>query len=189
MWRSATPDGEAELFLDPNTFSQDGTVALVEASFTDDGRYFGYSVSKAGSDWVEIFVIDTETKELLPDVIKWVKFSGAVWAADGRGFYYAAYDAPEAGRELSGMNEFQTVYYHKLGEAQADDKLIYRDNAHPLRYFHGRESDDGKYIFVTGIEGTHGSEVLYRETTSAAPFRVLLSGFENDFTLVGCEGD
>ncbi len=189
LWRSTTPDGEAELFLDPNTFSEDGTMALVDMSFSKDGRYFGYSISNAGSDWVEIYVIDTETGEQLPDVIKWAKFSGAVWAADAQGFYYSAYDAPAPGSELSGKNEYQTVYYHKLGDPQSADKLIYRDNANPLRYFSGEESADGKYIFVTGVEGTHGCEVLYRPTDGDEPFKVLLPGFAYDYALIKCEND
>jgi prolyl oligopeptidase len=146
-------------------------------------------VSNAGSDWVEIHVIDTETGKQLPDVVRWAKFSGAVWAADGQGFYYAAYDEPAAGSELSGVNEYQTVYYHRLGDAQSDDKLIYRDNDHALRYFHGQESSDGKYIFVTGTEGTSGSEVLFRPAAGDAPFKVLLPGFENDYTLIDCKDD
>ncbi len=190
VYRSATPDGaQAEVFLDPNTFSEDGTMALVEMSFTDDGKYFGYSVSKAGSDWVEIYVIETATGQQLPDVIEWVKFSGAVWDAAGEGFYYSAYDAPTEGNELSGKNEYQTVYYHKLGDPQSADKLIYRDNEHALRYFMGEESRDGKWIFVTGIEGTHGCEILYRAKDSNEPFKVLLPGFANDYTLVMCDDD
>ena len=189
LYRQATLDGEPELFLDPNAFSADGTMALVDISFSEDGKYFGYSVSAAGSDWVEIYIIDTETKEKLSDVIKWVKFSGAVWAADSKGFYYSGYDEPAKGSELSGQNQFQTVYYHKLGNPQSADKLIYRDSQHPLRYFHGVESEDGKYIFVNGTEGTHGSEILYRATNSNAPFRILLPGFANDYELIHCEDD
>ena len=190
LYRQATLDGEPEMFLDPNTLSADGTSSLVTTSFSKDGRYLGYSVSAAGSDWVEIHVMDTRTGEKLPDVIRWVKFSGAVWAADSQGFYYSAYDEPDEATRLSGQNRFQTVWYHRLGTPQSADKMIYRDEQNPLRYFHGEESDDGRYIFITASDGTHGNEILYRLTDApAAPFRVLLPGFENNYSLVFAEGD
>ncbi|MCL2562142.1 MAG: prolyl oligopeptidase family serine peptidase [Rikenellaceae bacterium] len=190
LYRQATLDGEPEVFLDPNKLSPDGTASLAATSFSKDGRYLGYSVSAAGSDWVEIHVMDTHTGEKLPDVIRWVKFSGAVWAADSQGFYYSAYDEPDEATRLSGQNRFQTVWYHRLGTPQSADVMIYRDERNPLRYFHGRESDDGRYIFISAAEGTHGTEILYRRTDApAAPFRVLLPGFENNYSLIFAEGD
>ncbi|MCC8034488.1 MAG: prolyl oligopeptidase family serine peptidase [Rikenellaceae bacterium] len=191
VYRSSTAAGEdAEVFLDPNKFSADGTVALGSTRFSEDGKYMAYSVSTAGSDWVEIKVMDTETLEPLADRIEWVKFSGANWAADSKGFYYSRYDQPAQGTALSGKNEYQKVYYHRLGDDQASDQLIYMDSRYPLRYFHGGESEDGKYIFISASEGTHGSEILYRETAARnAPFKVLLPGFENDYGLVYCKDD
>ncbi|MCC8018474.1 MAG: prolyl oligopeptidase family serine peptidase [Rikenellaceae bacterium] len=191
LYRSASADGrDGEPFLDPNTLSADGTVALNSVSFSKDGRYMAYSVAEAGSDWVEIKVRDTATGEDLPDLIRWVKFSGGSWAQDSQGFYYSRYAEPAKGSEYSGVNEYQKVYYHRLGDDQSADRLIYEDRAHPLRYFHGGESDDGKYIFVTGSEGTHGTELLYREKANAnAPFRVLYPGFEYDYEVVYCKDD
>ena len=140
------------MFLDPNTLSDEGTVALSAVAFSKDGKYMAYSVASAGSDWVEIHVIDTESGEQLADKIEWVKFSGASWAPDGKGFYYSAYDKPEKG-VFSSQNQFQKVYYHKLGDVQSADELIYWDAQHPLRYFSGEESGDGKWQFI------HASEV------------------------------
>ena len=116
-------DGEARVFLDPNQLSDDGTVALTSLSFSNDGKYTAYTISRSGSDWSEIFVMDTATGKLLEDHINWAKFTGAAWQKDG--FYYSAYDAPAKGKEFSNVNENHKIYYHKIGTPQADDKLIY----------------------------------------------------------------
>ncbi|KAI4469285.1 prolyl endopeptidase [Holotrichia oblita] len=190
LYRQAALDGESEVFLDPNKLSDDGTVALGSISFSEDGKYFAYSVSQSGSDWVEINVINTDNKEKLPDVIKWVKNSGANWGADSKGFYYSRYDEPDKRSELSGQNRFQKVYYHKLGDDQSKDRLIYADSEHPLRYFHGSESEDGKYVFIDVSEGTNGSEILYRKNTGKdTRFEVLLPGFRYNYGLVDCIDD
>ncbi|MCD8072512.1 MAG: S9 family peptidase, partial [Alistipes sp.] len=165
LYRSKTAGGEdAQVFIDPNTLSPDGTVALGSTTFSEDGKNVAYSVSTAGSDWVEIKVMDTETLELMADNIRWVKFSGANWAADSKGFYYSRYDAPAEGTALSGKNEFQKVYYHTLGDDQSKDRVVYMDEGHPLRYFHGWESEDGKYIVISESEVTKSSDSLYSET-------------------------
>lgn len=187
LYRKPSLDAEGEVFLDPNTLSDEGTVALSEVAFTKDGKYMAYSVASAGSDWVEIRVMDTESGEQLSDKIEWVKFSGASWAPDGKGFYYSAYDKPEKG-VFSSQNQFQKVYYHKLGDAQSADELIYWDAKHPLRYFSGEESGDGKWQFVHASEGTSGSEVLYRKK-GERKFRTLLEGFAYDYTIITVEGD
>lgn len=132
--------------------------------------------------------MDTATGQLTQDVIEWVKFSGATWAPDSEGFYYSAYDAPKA-NVYSSKNECQKVYYHRLGTAQADDILIYGDPEHPLRYFSGWESDDGRWLFVLASEGTSGSEVLFRPADKEKPFRTLLAGFANDYAPVECRDD
>ncbi len=190
LYRQSSLDAEPEVFLDPNTLSEDGTVALSTVSFSEDGKYMAYSLAASGSDWVEIRVMDATTKTVLPDLIKWVKFSGATWASDSKGFYYSGYDEPAKGSELSGQNQFQKIYYHKLGDPQSKDKLIYQDKEHPLRYFNAEESNDGRYLFIYGSEGTHGTEILYRETAKTnAPFKTLFAGFENDYGIVYTKGD
>ncbi|MBP3483267.1 MAG: S9 family peptidase [Alistipes sp.] len=187
IYRRKSADDAPEVFLDPNKLSDDGTVALAAMSFSKDGRYFAYATAASGSDWVEIRVMDAENKKLLDDKIEWVKFSGATWAPDGKGFYYSAYDAPKAG-VYSSKNEFQKVYYHKLGTAQSADELVYADPKHPLRYFHAWQSDDGRWIFVSSSEGTSGAEILYKRSGDR-DFKVLLKGFDYDYGIVECEND
>ncbi len=187
IYRRATAGGEAEVFLDPNQLSNDGTVALAAISFSKNGKYLAYATAASGSDWVEIRVMDTESKQQLDDCIKWVKFSGATWAPDGKGFYYSRYDEPKQG-VYSSKNEFQKVYYHRIGTPQSADRLVYTDPKHPLRYFSAWESDDSRWIFVLSSEGTSGSEILYKRR-NASKFNVLLKGFDYDYSIVECIDD
>jgi len=182
-------DTEEEVFFDPNTLSEDGTVALNTGTFTKDGRYFAYSLASAGSDWVEIFVLDTKTMKPLADHIKWVKFSGASWTRDGRGFYYSAYDAPKEGDGVySAQNTNQKVYFHRLGTKQEEDILIFEDKKNPLHYHHGGESEDGKWQFITSSAGTSGTQLLYKRT-SERKWRTMFKGFEYDYYLLDCYND
>ena len=182
-------DTEEEVFFNPNTLSEDGTVALNTGTFTKDGRYFAYSLASAGSDWVEIFVLDTKTMKPLADHIKWVKFSGASWTRDGRGFYYSAYDAPKEGDGVySAQNTNQKVYFHRLGTKQEEDILIFEDKKNPLHYHHGGESEDGKWQFITSSAGTSGTQMLYKRT-SEHKWRTMFKGFEYDYYLLDCYND
>ncbi|MEG2593699.1 MAG: S9 family peptidase, partial [Bacteroides sp.] len=140
-----TLDGEPRVFLDPNKLSTDGTVALTGLSFSKDGKYAAYTISRSGSDWSEVYVMDVATGQLLPDHIEWAKFSGASWQGDG--FYYSAYDAPKKGKEFSNVNENHKVYYHKLGEPQSADKLIYQNPAFPKRFYSAGTSEDERMLF------------------------------------------
>lgn len=187
LYRSDAPDVRGEVFLDPNALSADGTVALSALSFSEDGNYCAYAVAESGSDWVEIRVMKTADGSLTDDRIEWVKFSGATWAPDSKGFYYSAYDAPKEG-VYSSQNQFQKVYYHALGTSQSDDVLVYHDPAHPLRYFSAWPSDDGKWLFVIGSEGTSGTEVLYKRVGDKT-FRTLLPGFDHDYDIADCKDD
>lgn len=190
IYRSREIGGAAEVFLDPNRLSADGTVALNGMSFSPDGGYCAYSVSGSGSDWAEIMIVETAANTLLPDRIRWVKFSIPSWSADGAGFYYSAYDAPsEAASVYSCQNRFHKVFYHRLRDTQQDDRLIYADEAHPLRYFHGSESRDGSYVFIHASEGTHGAEIFYRTAGGDGGFTVLLPGFDSDYEIVYAEND
>lgn len=187
IYRTRQPGEAGEMFFDPNTLSGDGTVALAAMSFSKDGRYFAYSAAASGSDWVVIRVVNTADRTLTEDKIEWVKFSGAEWTPDSEGFYYSAYDAPESG-VYSSQNQFQKVYYHKLGTPQSADRLIYSDAKHPLRYFSAWPSEDGKWLFVVASEGTSGTEVLYRKL-SERTFRPLLPGFDADYAPVTVKDD
>jgi len=187
IYRTKRLGERGEVFLDPNALSADGTVALADLSFSKDGRYLAYAVAASGSDWVEIRVMDTATKALTADRIEWVKFSGGTWSPDSKGFYYSAYDAPE-GSVLSSQNQFQKVYYHKLGDSQSADALVYEDKAHPLRYFSAWPSEDGRWIFIIASEGTSGTEILCKRA-SDKNFRVLFGGFDSDYGIVDCKDD
>ena len=159
LYRTKDLGAEPEVFLDPNTLSDDGTVALSGIRFSHDGKHAAYRVSRNGSDWNEFYVMRIADKSLLPDHIEWAKFGDAVWQGDG--FYYSSYDRPEEGKEFSNANENHKVYYHKLGTDQADDVLIYEDKAHPL-YFHttGISSDESVlFLFQSGAGIGNGMKI------------------------------
>lgn len=160
IYRKATLDSPAEVFLDPNKLSDDGTVALTGLSMSPDGKYMAYTISRSGSDWTEIYVMDTATGKLLDDHITWAKFTGATWYGDG--FYYSAYDQPVAGKEFSNSNENHRIYYHKLGTPQSEDTLFYSDPEHPLHFHSVGMPEESDYIILsTGGEGI-GNAVAVR---------------------------
>ena len=158
LYRSSQPQGaDAEVVLDPNALSTDGTVALKGVWMSPDGKNLGYTISRSGSDWEEIFVMDPVTKKLRDDHIKWAKFTGIAW--DGDGFYYSAYDSPEAGKEFSNANEYHKVYYHKLGTPQSQDVLAFWDKDAPL-HFHSAWTDDKASALVISIGGQGNGNAL-----------------------------
>ncbi|MDE6207327.1 MAG: prolyl oligopeptidase family serine peptidase [Muribaculaceae bacterium] len=153
LYRMDSLTAEPTVFLDPNTLSDDGTVALTGVFMSPDGKYTAYTISRSGSDWTEIYLLDTETGALLDDHIVWAKFTGVSW--DGNGFYYSAYDAPEAGKEFSNANTGHKIYYHTIGTPQSSDRLAYADDAHPLHFHTAQTSHDGGMLAVyTGGEGS-----------------------------------
>ena len=153
--------GEARVFLDPNKLSDDGTVALKSISFSHDGKYFAYVISRSGSDWEEIYVIDVKTQKLLDDHIVWAKFTNAEWCGDG--FYYSAYDAPEKGKETSAKNEIQKVYYHKMGTSQSQDQLFYQNPANPLRFYGVEVNKEETMMFLTESGMDQGINLFVRD--------------------------
>ena len=153
--------GEQRVFLDPNKLSDDGTVALKNISFSNNGRYFAYVISRSGSDWEEIYVMDVKTGKLLPDHIVWAKFTGADWQGDG--FYYSAYDAPEKGKETSAKNEVQKVYYHKMGTPQSEDVLFYQNPANPLRFYSVSVNKEETMMFLTEAGMDQGTNLYVRD--------------------------
>ncbi len=161
LYRADSFDGTPEVFLDPNTLSEDGTVALTGVFQSPDGKYTAYTISRSGSDWTEIYVMDTATGKLLDDHIVWAKFTDAQWHGDG--FYYSAYDAPEAGKEFSNANTGHKVYYHKIGTPQSDDRLAFEDAEHPFHFHSAVIAKDGSAMaIVGGGEGT-GESVMMRD--------------------------
>ena len=165
LYRADRPYADnAEVFLDPNTLSDDGTVALTGVYQSRDGKYTAYTISRSGSDWTEIYVMDTATRRLLPDHIEWAKFTGAAW--DGDGFYYSAYPRPEAGKEFSNANEYHTVYYHRLGTPQSEDKVVYENRNEPLHFHSVDVTEDGRYIIVEGGGQGFGNSLYVKDLKS-----------------------
>ena len=181
LYRKQNLEDKEKVFLDPNKLSEDGTIALGSTSFSKDGKYMAYSVSKSGSDWNEVYVINTETKEKLSDHIEWMKFSGMAWLGDG--FYYSRYDEPKEGAEYSGKNEYHKVYFHKLGEDQASDKLIHEDKKNALRNFYAGTTQDEEFVILSGSEGTSGNNLSVRKAKDKK-FVTLVDNFENDHNVL-----
>ncbi|WP_262915321.1 prolyl oligopeptidase family serine peptidase [Niabella ginsengisoli] len=190
MYRTKDLSSEPEVFIDPNTLSTEGIVALSGISFSKSGKLLAYSISKAGSDWQEIFLMDVESKKLLSDKIEWTKFGGAAWKGE-EGFYYSAYDKPDETSKLSKANEFQKVYYHKMGTAQSEDQLIYQDKEHPKRYYGCGLTEDERFLILNISEGTSGGELWYRDLKddSQTEFELLVKGFDTESDVIENNGD
>jgi prolyl oligopeptidase len=181
-------DGVPEVFIDPNKLSPDGTVRVGLTGFSQDNKYVAVSRSESGSDWRELRVMEVATKKELDDRLKWLKFGGAAWYEDG--FFYRGYDKPEEGHELTEANTFQKIFYHKLGDPQEKDTLIYEDPEHPLRYKNVSITEDQKYIFLNISEGTHGNELYYKELANKdMDFEPLIQGFDFDSSVIDNAGD
>jgi prolyl oligopeptidase len=157
-------NGAAEVFLDPNKFSPDGTSVLSAFSLSKDGKYVAYGISQGGSDWVTLSLMEVATRKKLADEINWLKVSGVSWQGDG--FYYSRYPAPEKGRELSSKNEFQTVYFHKVGTPQSADVLVYEDKEHPQRFQNVGTTEDERFAILSISErgkGKKGNSLFYKD--------------------------
>ena len=164
IYRGTSPYADdAEVFLDPNSLSDDGTVALTGLFQSKDGKYTAYTISRSGSDWSEIYVMDTKTRELLPDHIEWAKFTGAEWNGDG--FFYSAYPRPEAGKEFSNANEFHTVYFHRLGTPQEEDVIVYRNSQQPLHFYQGEVTENGQFLNIIGGGQGLGNSLAIKDLT------------------------
>ena len=147
-------DAPPRELLDPNQLSKDGTVALVGWEVSEDGRYLAYGLAAAGSDWNEWKVKEVATGQDRSDHLRWVKFSGVSWTPDNRGFFYSRYDEPKAGEELTGVNYYQKLYYHTLGEPQDKDRLVYERKDQKEWGFRGRVTEDGRYLVISVWRGT-----------------------------------
>nr|WP_201443464.1 prolyl oligopeptidase family serine peptidase [Pirellula staleyi] len=184
-------DGEPRMLLDPNTLSKDGTVALSDWTATDDGKLMAVGISSAGSDWTEYKVLDVETGKFLDDHLKWIKFSGASWTNDGSGFFYSRYDEPEPGTTFTGANHYQKLYFHKLGDPQSSDTLIYKRDDEKEWGFGGDVSEDGKLLLISVWKGTLRKQQLFvkRLDVADAPVQQLITGFDAEYHAIGNMGD
>jgi prolyl oligopeptidase len=182
-------NAEPRVLLDPNTFSNDGTVALAGTAVSDDGKLMAYAIATSGSDWTEWHVRDVDTGKDLPDDIKWVKFSGASWTKDNKGFYYSRYDEPK-GAMMRDTNYFQKLYYHRLGAAQSEDKLIYERPDNKEMFFGGEVTDDGHYLIITVTQDTSPKNRLYYKDLTQPDSQIvrLLDDFDAQYRFIQNDG-
>ncbi|EAW37949.1 prolyl oligopeptidase family protein [Lyngbya sp. PCC 8106] len=179
-------EGQPEVLLDPNTLSEDGTVALSGVSISEDGNLMAYGISTSGSDWQEWKVRDVNTKQDLDDHLKWVKFSGASWTHDHQGFFYSRYNEPNENTKLEDTNYYQKLFYHRLGTPQSEDLLIYERSDQKEWGFSGSVTEDGKYLIISVWQGTDPKNlVFYKDLTqSDAPVIELISEFEAEYNFI-----
>ncbi|WP_215402768.1 prolyl oligopeptidase family serine peptidase [Vibrio gigantis] len=175
---------QVEVFLDPNTFSEDGTTSLGSVSFSKDYSLVAYSISEGGSDWRKIFVIDTETKQQLETEITDAKFTGISWLGN-RGFYYSSYDKPD-GSELSARTEQHKLYFHELGTEQVSDKVVFgEESTEQHRYVSGYTTEDDRYLIILGKESTSGNRLFYKDLNSLEQsLHTLIDHVDSDMYLI-----
>ena len=182
-------EGEPRVLIDPNKLSEDGTVALAGMAISEDGKYMAYGLATAGSDWVEYKVRDIDTGKDLDDHLKWIKFSGASWTKDCKGFYYSRYDEP-TGDELEDVNYFQKLFYHSVGTPQSEDKLIYDRPDEKEWSFGGGVTEDGQYLIISIGKGTERKNRVYYQDLKAGDGKtiVLLDDFDAQYGFLGNDG-
>ncbi len=172
LFATDNPKLKGKVLLDPNTLSKDGTVSLRESAVSDDGRYFAYALSEAGSDWQVWRVKDIGTGQDLPDELHWSKAGGGSWRKDGSGFYYTVYDAPKEGELLKAANQYEKLYFHKLGTPQSADTLVYTRSDDPDWFVGGEVTDDGRYLIISANYGDQVQNTLLVQDLSSADGKI-----------------
>jgi prolyl oligopeptidase len=190
LWTQDSLDAEPEVLLDPNTWSEDGTVALGAMSFSEDGRYMAYAVNKSGSDWQTWYVLDVAARKTLDDRIEWSKFSGAAWTRDGKGFFYSRYPEPQQGQAFQTTNLNQKLYYHRVGTAQSEDVLVYERPDEPEWGFSPAVSTDGRWLVITIWKGTDEKyRVAHKDLSEPYGMPVMLiDNFDQEYSFVDSDG-
>ncbi|MEM8562275.1 MAG: prolyl oligopeptidase family serine peptidase [Pseudomonadota bacterium] len=186
-----TLDAEPRLLIDPNTWSDDGTVALASYYPSPDGQHVAYLKQDGGSDWRTAHVMRVDTGEELDDELQWLKFTRVSWAADGSGFYYSRYPEPVKDDKFQALNLNKAVYFHRLGTPQYDDRLVYADPANPTWGGTARVSDDGRHLIITVSKSSDARyQILHQDLSveSSEP-RVIIEGFDNDYAMIDSIGD
>ena len=181
-------DGNEEVFLDPNKFSEDGTISLAGSSFTDDGSLFGFLISIGGSDWRKAIVIDAETKEAVEDTLHNIKFSGLSWSGN-EGFYYSSYDKPKEGSELSAKTQIHKLYYHKLGTDQSEDELVFGGEENPYRYIGGYITEDNRYLVISASVSTSGNKLFIKDLENNGDIIPVDEDIDTEENVLLTEGD
>ena len=180
--------GKEEIFLNPNTFSKDGTTSLGDVAFSEDGSLVAYLISEGGSDWRKGIVLDAKTKKRIGDTLVDIKFSSVAWKGN-EGFFYSSYDKPK-GSELSAKTDQHKLYYHKLGTSQKSDKLIFGGTpAEKYRYVSGTVSNDGKYLFISVANATSGNKLFVKDLSNPKSSLVtIINNFDGDTGFVNNQG-
>ena len=190
LYHLASLDGEPQVLLDPNEWSEDGTAALTRFVPSPDGRHVAYGAAQSGSDWQTWRIIEVESGRILEDQIEWVKFSEASWTRDGEGFFYSRFDKPKDSVAFQSLNLNHKLYYHRLGSTQADDVLVYQREDHPDWGFFAQVTEDGRLLVIQIQVGTdERHRIVYRDLTE--PYGLpteLIDNFENEYTFVGNDG-
>lgn len=190
LYTAATLDAEPSILLDPNALSAEGTIALSGTAVSEDGQWLAYGLAASGSDWQEWRVRNIQTGQDLPDLLRWVKFSGASWTKDNRGFFYSRYDEPTEAQKLTKVNEFQKLFYHRVGTDQSQDTLVYHRPDHKEWGFGGYATDDGQYLIIAVTHGTDPrNRVFYKDLAQPNSDVVeLLNEFDASYDFVGNDG-
>ena len=191
LYTLKTLESEPEILLDPNTFSEDGTVALSGFAISDNAEYIAYGVSVSGSDWQEWKVRNITNGQDLIDHIQWIKFSGVSWTKDNQGFFYSRYDQPNEKTKLEDVNYFQKLYYHKLGTSQSEDILIYDSPEHKEWGFSGNVTEDGQYLIISVWRGSESKNlVFYKDLTNPNTEVIeLINQFEAQYSFIDYQGE
>jgi prolyl oligopeptidase len=187
-----TLNGKETIAIDPNTLSADGSIALSGFVPAPDAQHFAYGQSEGGSDWATFYVRELGTGRQLPDVIKWVKFSGIAWSEDGKGFFYGRYPEPRAGKALEDAVRDKKIYYHALGTAQSADRLIYERPGEPMLFIDADTDETGRYLFISTNKGTSNKNELFVKDLGDplapkldAPVRALYPGHTAAYEALG----
>ena len=183
LWRQIG-DGQPEIFLDPNTFSTDGTTSLQGINFTKDGSMAAYQISEGGSDWRKVIILKTTDKSIAGDTLRDLKFTGIAWKGN-EGFYYSTYDKPKVGSQLSGMTQYHKLYYHVLGTPQSQDKLIFGGEQTPRRYIGAYLTEDQRFLVISAATTTTGNELYIQDLSKPGSGIVnVVDNFDNQHGVV-----
>ncbi|MBW8078491.1 MAG: S9 family peptidase, partial [Gallionella sp.] len=190
-----SPTAKPRILIDPNKLSPNGSIALADFEPSPDGKYLAYALSKGGSDWETVHVMDVATGKTLPDAVRWVKFSNIAWTNGDNGFFYSRYPKPPKNDRINDAVVDQALYFHALGTPQRDDKLIYRRPDLPRWIIEGQVSENGRYLFITLVNGTSTRNELYVANIGnplrpnvTARLRPLYTKNDAEYTFVGIVG-
>lgn len=188
FYRTKNLDEEASVFIDPNKFSEDGTISMSGTSFTKDGSMVGVLLSEGGSDWRKAVILNTGTKEMAGDTLLDLKFTSITWIGND-GFYYSSYDKPKEGSELSAKTQYHKLYYHKMGTPQSEDRLVFGGDAQPRRYIGAYTTEDEKYLIIQAAQSTSGNELYLKDLSSPDSKIVrIVDNFDHDHGVIGNDG-